>query len=484
MTPSVAQRRRLRPTGMVSGLALALASAGWVVLALPAAAEDQDQPMATQAVPAADQAAPGADQPTPTASAASAPAPQASSSGASAPSMDLFSRNTVSVLVDLRMVVANGAKSFVNGGFGKTRFQGNNNGGFQTQFYPAEADLVWEPRFTSSLSANVSVAWQNDHKNPDVGVMEAFLNYLPQQTGPVGFSARAGLMWPEISLEHSTGGAWSVVNTITPSAINSWVGEEVRVVGLEGTLHAMLGQQVVSVTGGLFKYNDTSGTLLSFRGWALQDIKGTAPGNFQLPPRDAFLTGAQEGITQNTLDIDHNPGFYARIDWRPPAPFGAALFYYDNDGDPKAFTQTLQWGWRTRFWNLGINADLDSKTKLLAQAMSGSTIMGFNDNGEPWVHTGFQSAFVLVTRQVGPVAVTGRVEGFQTREHGSEMSPANDEDGWAWTAAARMNLTNNLTLLGEALNVQSWRGTRVDLGGLTSPFESQTVFQLSLRYRL
>ena len=27
----------------------------------------------------------------------------------------------------------------------------------------------------------------------------------------------------------------------------------------------------------------------------------------------------------------------------------------------------LQWGWRTRFLNLGINADLDQNTRLLAQ---------------------------------------------------------------------------------------------------------------------
>jgi hypothetical protein len=452
--------RRLRPNLFASaagGLALILASAGWASAAEVAPAADQPAPAA------------GTDQPQPQ---------------PDAPQTDLFSRNTLTVLADVRLVVANGATSFVNRGFGKTRFQGDSNGNFQAQLVPAEVDVVWEPRLTSSLSANISLAWQRDHA-PGLGVMEAFVNYLPPQTGPVGFTARAGLMWPEISLEHSTGGAWTVVNTITPSAINSWVGEEVRVVGVEGTLHANVKQQELALTGGAFGFNDTSGTLLSFRGWALQDIKGTAPGYFPLPPRNPFMTVAQEGVTQNTLNIDHTIGFYGRLDWRPPAPFGAALFYYDNHGKPEVFDETLQWGWRTKFWNLGVNADLGPKTRLLAQGMTGSTAMGFSIGDQPWVHTDFQSVFVLLTRQFGPIAATGRVEAFETREHGSLMSAAdNNEDGWAWTAAARVNLSSHITLLGEALNVHSWRGTRVTLGGLTSPFESQTVFQLSLRYRL
>ena len=396
---------------------------------------------------------------------------------------DIFSKNTLSVLLDARLVVANGSESFVNGGLGKTRFQGDANGAFRAQVVPAEADVVWEPRFSSSLSANVSAGWQHDHgSGPDL--FEAYLNYLPPQTGKFSVSGRAGYMWPEISLEHSTGGAWTAVNTITPSAINSWVGEEVKVLGAEATLHASLGQQDFGLTGAVFGFNDTSGTLLSFRGWALQDIKATADGHFKLPPLDPFITQIQQNQTRNAIDIDHQPGWYARLDWRPPWPFGVALFYYDNRGDPEAVTSAGQWGWRTRFWNLGVNADIDSRTRLLAQAMTGSTIMGFPVNGVRWVHTDFRSVFVLVTHNFGPFALTGRIEGFGTREHGSEMSPDNSEDGWAWTIAARAPLSSHFSLLAEALNVHSWRGTRVDLTGLPSPFEAQAVFQIALRAKL
>ena len=467
--------------GLATGAAPAFAEDAQAAQPAPA---DQPGPAAQapaagpqQSTPAAGQAA-GAQPPAPATPPPPAPSP------ADTGGIDLFSRNTIHALVDIRLAVANGRTSFVNNGFGKTRYQGTSNGGYRADGGFYEADLIWQPRFGNELSANISGTWQRD-KGDGPDLMEAFLNYLPTWTaGPVRLSGRVGLMWPEISLEHATGGAWSVVNTITPSAINSWVGEEVKVIGAEATARASLGEHDFSVTGGVFGWNDTSGTLLSFRGWALQDIKATATGYFPLPPRGSFLTLAQANQTQNTVEIDHRPGFYARADWRPPAPVGVALFYYDNEGDPQAVTKDLQWGWRTRFWNLGLNATVAPGTKVLAQAMTGSTIMGFPENGQPWVHTDFQSAYVLAVHDFGRFALTGRIESFQTREHGSEMLPDNSEDGWAWTVAARVPLNTYFTGFAEALNVQSRRGTRVDLGGLPSSFESQFVFQLAVRASL
>jgi hypothetical protein len=471
-------RNAARRTYVTKSLASVLMLSAFGLAVTPAAAQTAPAVSGPDApaTPATDSTNPAI----PPASAQIAAGPAQDISSTTQSQTDILSRNTLYALVDARLVVADGARSFVNGGLGKTRFQGKSDGGYKARIVPAEGDIVWVPRFTGSLSANVSVGWQRDH---GFDLIEAFVNFLPQQTSKVSFSARAGLMWPEISLEHSTGGAWSVVNTITPSAINSWVGEEVKVVGLEGTLHASLGQHELSATGAVFGFNDTSGTLLSFRGWALQDIKATGFAHFELPPRDQFLTGAQQDVTRSTIEIDNRVGFYGRLDWRPPWPFGVAVFYYDNRGDPKAFTKTLQWGWRTRFWNVGINADLGPNTKLLAQGMTGSTIMGFPVNGVAWVHTKFDSAYVLIAQTIDTVTVSGRVEAFGTHEHGSEMDPNNSENGWALTVAARTNITNNLTAFAEALNVRSHRGARVQLVGL-EPFEAQTVFQIALRYRI
>ena len=466
-------------------LALGLAPLCCVVAYAPAFA--QSQPPPAQAQPAVDATATTETQP----STAPSPADQqvrpdmvasTSDNGSHSSSTDILSKNVVTVLLDGRIAVANGERSFVHRGLGKTQFQGTSSGKYNVYAVPQEADLIWTPRFTNSLSASVSAAYQR-HQEHGVDLLEAFMSFLPAQKGPVGYSLRAGIMWPEISLEHTTGGAWSTVDVLTPSAINAWVGEEVKVLGLEGTVRTSIGDSMVSLTGSIFGFDDTAGTLLSFRGWALHNEKATVFGHIPLPPLNPFITLLQQHETRSFIEIDHRPGFYGRLEWRAPSAFGAALFYYDNRGDPQAFKPSGQWGWRTRFWNVGINADLTSKTRLLAQGMTGSTIMGFKTNGKRWVHTHFDSAYVSVTQTLSSkAAVTGRIEAFKTHEMGSEMSPDESEHGWSTTVALRYNLRDNLTGFAEAFNVRSTRGVRANLG--LDPFQPQTVFQLGLRLRI
>ncbi|HET7816699.1 MAG TPA: hypothetical protein VFK58_03905 [Sphingomicrobium sp.] len=398
---------------------------------------------------------------------------------------DILSADTVTLIVDGRLVIANGANSWVDGGFGKTRFDGTADGSTELQAHLAEAALIWQPRFTNSFVGNFSAAYQQGHDDRAFDVMEAYLTFIPARRGNTNFAVKAGLYWPEISLEHATGGAWSTVYTITPSAINSWVGEEVKVVGAEATLFQSIGDQDFSATAGLFGFNDTSGTLLSFRGWALHDLKSTMFGEFALPPLNPFMTGAQAPVTRSVIEIDDRVGFYGRAEWRPASSVVLNAFYYDNRGDPEAFTETLQWGWRTRFWNAGLAADLGPSTRLIAQGMTGTTLMGFIPRNATryWVDTKFRSAFALLTHNVGAGAISGRLELFDTRERGSRMNAAEeDESGWAGTAAVRWPVGDKFTLFVEGLHVQSKRGGRTVRLGLPRE-ESQTVVQAALRFR-
>jgi hypothetical protein len=400
-------------------------------------------------------------------------------------STDLLSADTFTVILDGRLVFADGANSWVDGGFGKTRFDGTDDGGFQFNSYLVEASLIWQPRLTSTVSGNFSASYQQGPDDEDFDAMEGYLTFIPQRSGSTNFSLKAGYYWPEISLEHATGGAWSTVYTITPSAINSWVGEEVKVIGAEATLSQTVGNMDFSATAGVFGFNDTSGTLLSFRGWALHDVKSTLFGQFPLPPRNAALSRAQEDVTRSVLEIDDRPGFYGRLEWRPSSSVVLNAFYYDNRGDPEAFTQSLQWGWRTRFWNVGAVADLGPSTRLIAQGMTGTTQMGFIPANATryWVDTRYRSAFALLTHRIGPAAISGRIEWFDTTERGSRMDPAEEnEDGWAATLAGRMPVMDKLTLFVEALHVESERGARTTRLGLPAN-ESQTVLQAALRFR-
>jgi hypothetical protein len=450
--------------GAGSRIPAALAAAYLLAGALPAAAQDATAAAQDGAAPRENALPPAEDDAQPLDS-----------------GTDLVSAQTVSALADFRIVGADGSPSWLDHGFGKTRFDGTSDGSFQIIPYPVQATLMWQPRFTSWLGARVSAGWQLYQKH-EIDVMEAFLTFRPSPQARTRISGRAGIFWPNISLEHA-GAAWSVTETITPSAINAWISEETKLLGIEATLTTMVGEHEVSLTGAAFGFNDTSGTLLSFRGWALHDVNATVFGYFPLPPLNNFMIHIQAPETKSFIEIDDRVGFYGNFEWRPPWPFGLNIFYYDNRGDPKVFNSDLQWGWRTRFWNVGFNADLGPNTRLLAQALTGTTLMGFQSGGVEWVDTRFRAAYLLVRHNLGRAAVSGRLDLFETRERGSQMDRANEsEEGWAVTAAGRFTLTDQMSLFLEAMHVRSDRGVRQRVG--LPPVENQTVVQLGLRLNL
>jgi hypothetical protein len=394
------------------------------------------------------------------------------------PEVDL--PENLTAVLDLRLVGAGGEQSWTDGGLGKTRFGGGDDGGFDLDPVMAEASLVWQPPLSWDLTGTVSVAAQHEQDQP-VDLVEAFLSWRPAPRSATRFSARAGLFWPPVSLEHD-GPAWSVADMITPSAINSWIGEEVKVIGLEATAVRDLGGGRLAATVGLFGFNDTAGTLLSFRGWALHDQKSAAFSRQPLPPLNAFIETLQPRWTTPTVELDGRPGIYARLSWRPAAPVSIDAFYYRNRGDPAATTSDLQWGWNTEFLDVGARIDISARTRLLAQALAGTTDMGPDIGGRHWVETRFRSAYARLTHETGPATLSGRIDLFDTSERGLEMGREESEQGWAVTAALAWPVSAQGELIVEALHVESERGARGRLG--IESGQAHDVIQAALRLTL
>ena len=384
-------------------------------------------------------------------------------------------------VIDFRVVLTDGERSFTDGGFGRSRFGGGGDR-LDVHAVPAAAELVWHGPFAWNVAGTLAVAYQDEQDQP-VDLIQAFATWRPVPRGATRFQVRAGLYWPEISLEHH-GPAWQVSDMITPSAINSWVGEEVKVVGIEGTASRALAGGRLSGTVGLFGFNDTSGTLLAFRGWALHDQQTGAFSRTPLPPLGPDMEGAQPPWTTPTAEVDHRVGYYARLEYQAIAPVTLSAFYYDNRGDPAAFTSDLQWGWRTRFLNLGARIDLGAHTRLLAQAMTGTTRMGREEDEEDeiWVRTRFRSAYLRLTHEIGPVALSGRFDLFDTRQSGEYVHADDDEHGWALTGAADWHVTDQAQLIVEWLHVESERLSRPRLG--LPAQQDQNIVQASMRLSL
>jgi hypothetical protein len=383
-------------------------------------------------------------------------------------------------VIDFRVVLTDGERSFSDGGFGKSRFGGG--GDADVQAVPAAAELVWHGPIAWNVAGTVAVAYQDGQDQP-VDLVQAFASWRPVPRGATRLTLRAGLYWPEISLEHQ-GAAWQVSDMITPSAINSWVGEEVKVVGLEGNASRPLAGGRISATLGLFGFNDTAGTLLAFRGWALHDRQAGAFSRQKLPPLGPDMAGAQPEWTTPALEVDHRIGFYGRLEYQMIAPVTLSAFYYDNRGEPTAVTDHLQWGWRTRFLNLGARVELGAHTRLLAQAMTGTSRMGQDEDEEDeyWVETHFRAFYLRLTHEIGPVALSGRLDLFDTRQRGEYVHSDDDEQGWSLTGAADWHVTDQAQFIFEWLHVESERLSRLRLG--TPARQDQEVVQASLRLSL
>ncbi|HWU80100.1 MAG TPA: hypothetical protein VN158_08540 [Caulobacter sp.] len=393
------------------------------------------------------------------------------SAGSAHARAELFSRDTFSGVVDLRLVAADGEASWIDGRVGKARF-GDGHQGVRL----GEAVLVWNPRFSDTVSA-VLVGESQDGQRHLVDLGEGYLAYRSRPGSALRVSARAGVFYPPISLEHD-GLDWSVPDTITPSAINTWVAEETKVVGVEATVRRTLAGQAFSLTVGGFKNGDTSGTELTFRGWALHDLKSPVFGRFPLPPLSARMAQRQAPSTTPLAEIDGRIGYYGRIEWRPASVLAFDLFGYENEGDRTSVDANREWSWETRFWNLGMRLDLDA-VAVKAQVMTGETLMGYSNANGVWADMGFDAAYVSASRTLGPGSATVRHDRFSTTDRTNKATDNNAEHGWSGLAAYRWDIRSNSQIVFEALYIDSFRRDRARLG--LTPRQTQTILQTAFR---
>ena len=398
---------------------------------------------------------------------------------ADASDLKLFTNDAFEFAGDVRLTAVNGERSWVDGGYGKLRSGSDGGKDFKVQPQIGNVSLVWKPQFTWSLGAVVVGSLQGGERTR-AGLSQAYVTFRPMRSTSIAFSARAGLMWPPLSLEHE-GADWHVKDSITPSAINSWVGEEVRPLAAEATVGLDLGAHKLRATAALMAANDTAGTLLTFRGWALHDRTTPAFESDPLPPLGE-LTGYQAPFTHPLLDVHkgfaRHSGYYAKLAWQPPIPVRIELFRYDNGADPEDVNVAPEWGWHTSFDHLGVVAEPDPATEIKAQAIEGRTRMGYSMPARRWVDERFRAAFLMATRRFGKLAISLRGDAFETKNRGSLWDREYDEHGWAGMIAAKREWSR-LTGLLELLHV--WSNTPAREYALEEERQRQTQLQAEVR---
>jgi hypothetical protein len=291
-----------------------------------------------------------------------------------------------------------------------------------------------------------------------VGVTEAFVQYRPELTPASALRLRVGTFFPPTSLEN-VDALWQSPYTLTLSALNTWVGEEVRLTGLEGAALVKTGEgQRLELAGVLFGANDSAGTLLAWRGWSLGDRLTTIGELLPLPPlaslRPEGPFHAQRDGTRPVDELDGRPGWQVRGRWRKAGTLDFHVAYLDNRGDRGLHRG--QYSWRTRFTTVGIELRAGPAWTLLAEAVRGDTGMGPQVAGSPHVDVGFRAGYALVSWGPARWRFSVRYDAFRNRDLDGTAEPGG-ESGSAWTVAAFWSPSEKLRFGAEYLDLRSDR---------------------------
>ncbi len=393
--------------------------------------------------------------------------------------------------VDVLFDVTHGSSDYgawTVGEYGKLR------SGDGTSIGATRVFVEYRGRLAPTLSTHVLADYVND-ASPGIDLTEAYLQWRPVPTSPFRQQWRFGAFYPPLSLENGERG-WQSPYTASFSAANSWLGEEVRPLGLEWSfrrrVHPGGAPHEIGGFAGGFYANDPAGTLLFWRGFAVHDRQSRLGDTLPLAPAPIFgaggtVTGYAEQHLEPFTEIDGRPGFYGGIEWRYARRAMLRVGHWDNRADPQAFAHG-HWGWRTRFSMIAAQLELAGDLGLVAQWLSGDTrwLIATTPTGQrtpatALVRDEIDTRFMLLTKAFGDVhRLTLRYDDF-------DYSRAPDEtidSGHAWTLAYRHDAGGRAAITLEGLRIDSGRDPWTEFYGLPRrASEWRLRLQLLLRFR-
>jgi hypothetical protein len=361
---------------------------------------------------------------------------------------------------DFRLVLPESETSWLDGGLGKLRY-----GSAQPDPNFRFAEAVAQGTLSLSDAFHVVVvARAEPRQRTGVDALEAYAVWRPR-IDDWTLSFKAGAFFPPFSLENTDLG-WTSPYTLTPSAINSWIGDELRTIGSEARIDRQTPIGNFTAVASVFCCNEPAGVLIAEHGWTLDD----RPSGLFEEPR--LPGGDRAGEFEN---IDGNAGWYAGLLWSLAGWGTASIYNYDNDARPDAALDDYH-TWRTRFWSAGWESHFGALS-ILAQAITGQTAIAFPDppGPEDSYNTDFRSAYLLASYDLGDWRFSARGETSNTQ------GPSNlsSENGDALTGAVSWMPHDWLRITGEVVAITSRRDQRISEG--IAPRQSGTQVQIGTR---
>jgi hypothetical protein len=372
---------------------------------------------------------------------------------------------------DMRLIDSDGQTSLFDGGLGTLRYDSDHE---DVQVGRLRAALTQPLGDVWALKLDASY-WGQDDAHP-LGLTEAFLEYRPYPVDGWRTRVRIGGFYPPVSLEDTASG-WSSPYTISNSALNSWIGEEIRTIGVEGSvewLGTRLGHDFdLGATAGVFGWNDPAGVVVATGGFSLNDFQ---------TPIGGYVGGRGSPVfPENQLfhEIDGHAGFYVGAQARYLDRVTFLALHYDNRANPEDEDfATDEYAWDTHFNSLGVRVDTESGWTAIVQWMAGTTSVAPEGDSYSWP---FYAKFALISRQWGRSTLSARYDIFGVDSNAD--GDFGDEDGHAWTVAYIFNQSLHWRFALEWLHVTSEVASRAIL--LNEPtFARENQTQLSIRYTI
>jgi hypothetical protein len=345
-----------------------------------------------------------------------------------------------------------------------------------------QAFLELSDNFASGLSYAVVVNYyQLGEQN--VGISQAQISYKPLSSNKLRWRARVGFFYPKLSLENVDVG-WLSPFTYTQSAVNSWVGEELRTAGLELTLYSPGRARNSPISwefhGSLFKANDPLGTLISWRGFALHDRQSLNNDRVPFAPYPSVI-GEDRIFHPNYVEpyheLDGNIGFYLGTHIEYYKQSTLRYYYYDNQADPLAVSEERLYAWRTKFHSLALQHKFNGNTRVLGQWLSGSSVMGGR-----FVYIDFDAWYVMLSHRHKAHRISLRFDKFKVREDDIFPWDPNNSDGHGVTFAWRYDLDKHWQIGVEQHINKNSADIRATLGENVEIDQQQSLAVLQYRW--
>lgn len=391
---------------------------------------------------------------------------------------------TVNGFVAVRGVGVRSQPSWREGGFGRLTL-GSDAADDDSTYGLGQLHLAldWQP--SPFFGAYVHVVGRGEPSRVDgdeVGVIEAFLHAsVPAgQRGSVDFQLGHFIL---PTSRENTEFAWASPYTLTFSALNTWIGEEMRLTGLLSEYEVATGAQSQMRFGAsAFGGNDSNGALLAWRGWSMGD-RLTAFGEVvplppigSLQPGGAFAVQRDDGSKPYGDDLDDRLGWAGFLRWQRSDRAVIQYTRYDNRGD-REFHQG-EYAWRTELDLLAVELHLHDAFVLVGEALDGSTGMG--DPLTSNVQADIETAYLLASWSPGRFRTTLRYDTFETVDVDQSGADDNNEDGEAWTVALFFEPRDSLRLGLEYSSLDADRPAAAEVG-LDPDTDGESV-KLEVRY--